>query len=220
MNEFAEYNPLDYENLTRNCVLELMQRGPFNLPLERRFQGAGVYALFYVGNFEPYRRVVSLDAQYPIYVGKADPPGSRRGATIEVQQASATLYNRIGQHVRSIREAENLRLEDFICRFLVVTPLWVTMAERFLIQHYRPLWNLCLDGFGNHDPGSGRHQGEISWWDALHPGRSWAGRLQQTRTFELAITHMEECFAATERMTDQEIERLASTEESTNQSGD
>lgn len=56
------------------------------------------------------------------------------------------------------------------------------MAERFLIEHYHPLWNVFLDGFGNHAPGRGRNEGEISWWDALHPGRPWVTPLRQTRT--------------------------------------
>ena len=43
-----------------------------------------------------------------------------------------------------------------------------------------PVWNLCLDGFGNHDPGAGRRQGEASWWDTLHPGRRWASQLRLT----------------------------------------
>ncbi len=55
MNEAVEYNPLDYANLTRNRVQELMTRGPFPLPLTVPFTGAGVYALFYAGDFCPMR---------------------------------------------------------------------------------------------------------------------------------------------------------------------
>lgn len=64
------------------------------------------------------------------------------------------------------------------------------MAERFLIEHYLPLWNIGMDGFGNHDPGSGRHAGEITWWDALHPGRPWAKKLSQTKTPASAQAHL------------------------------
>src|SRR4051794_36317236 len=134
MNEFTEYNPLDYENLTKNCVLELMQRGPFPLPLAERFTGAGVYALFYTGDFEPYQPVRSPDATQPIYVGKAEPPGGRTGITRPGVIVRA-LYLRLAEHSESINAAQNIRIEDFLCRFLVVTPLWVTMAERFLIEH-------------------------------------------------------------------------------------
>jgi len=175
-----EYNPLDYANLTKSCVEELMRRGPFELPLTERFAGAGVYALFYRGDFSPYSGVRSDDATLPIYVGKAVPPGARKGA--KTRRPHSSLLDRIAQHVKSINATSSLRVEDFTCRFLVVTPLWITMAERFLLEHYRPIWNVVLDGFGNHHPGSGRYEGEITWWDTLHPGRRWAAKLQQNRT--------------------------------------
>lgn len=188
----TEYNPLDYGNLTKNVVEELMRRGPFELPLSQVFEGAGVYALFYDGDFEPYAPLRSAAADVPIYVGKAIPSGGRRGGRA-ARGTRAPLYARIAQHVTSIQMAGNLRLEDFRCRYLVVTPLWITMAERFLIEHYQPIWNICLDGFGNHDPGAGRHQGENTWWDALHPGRLWAARLRQSRDFPLAVQRLQSC---------------------------
>jgi hypothetical protein len=36
---------------------------------------------------------------------------------------------------------------DFRCRYLTVVPTWITQAERFLIEHYSPIWNVCVDGF-------------------------------------------------------------------------
>lgn len=176
-----EYNPLDYENLTRNCLQELMSRGPYELPLAPEFLGAGVYALFYKGQSVLYDKIRSEDARWPIYVGKAVPAGGRKGGTLP--RKSKALYGRLTEHSRSIQAAGgSLKIEDFLCRYLVVTPLWITMAERFLFESYQPVWNVCVDGFGNHDPGSGRHQGEITWWDALHPGRPWATKLRATRT--------------------------------------
>lgn len=175
------YNPLDYDNLTANCVRELLTRGPVPLPIAPEFSGAGVYALFYVGDFTLYEPIRSPDASHPIYVGKAVPPGGRKGA-IGMGGAGKALFRRLQEHAASIQAADNLRLEHFRCRYLVVEPLWIVMAERFLIDNFRPLWNVCLEGFGNHDPGSGRHQGEITWWDALHPGRPWSARLRQTKT--------------------------------------
>jgi hypothetical protein len=53
----------------------------------------------------------------------------------------------------------------------------VAAIEAELIRNYRPLWNTTVDGFGNHDPGSGRYNQAKSEWDALHPGRSWAEKL-------------------------------------------
>lgn len=46
--------------------------------------------------------------------------------------------------------------------------------EAALIKLHRPLWNSTIDGFGNHDPGSGRYEQAKSDWDVLHPGRQWA----------------------------------------------
>ena len=89
---------------------------------------------------------------------------------------------RISEHTRSLKEAANIAVADFECRYLAVVPVWITLAERFLVDHYKPVWNLCLDGFGNHDPGAGRRQGEASWWDTLHPGRGWANQLRRVKT--------------------------------------
>jgi hypothetical protein len=187
-----EYNPLDYKNLTRNVVEELMRRDPTDLPPFRQFLGAGVYALFYTGDLEFYAPIASAGLETPIYVGKAVPAGARKGTS--GKQLGRPLFQRLTEHGRSIDAAVHLSLADFACRYLVVTPLWITMAERFLIEHYQPLWNVRMDGFGNHPPGSGRPAGEVSWWDALHPGRDWARRLQPTRSREQAIDRVREFF--------------------------
>jgi hypothetical protein len=36
------------------------------------------------------------------------------------------------------------------------------------------VWNIALDGFGNHDPGKGRYEGLRPLWDHLHPELPWA----------------------------------------------
>jgi len=194
MPESKTYDPLDYDNLTRNLVRELMTRGPFTLPLTDGFSGAGVYALFYDGEFEPYASLRSPRATRPIYVGKAVPPGARKGGPRS--ETAPVLYQRIAEHVDSINAAKNLDLAHFRCRYLTVVPLWIVMAERFLIDYYQPIWNVCVEGFGNHDPGKGRHLGEISHWDALHAGRPWAERLQQTRTAEQVAERLREFLAS------------------------
>lgn len=189
-----EYNPLDYDNLTKHCVEELMSRDIVELPIKEQVNGAGVYALFYRGDFGPYRSVRSPDATWPIYVGKAVPPGARKGA--RHGGPSTALFKRLREHAESIQAAKNLRLESFLCRYLVVTPIWITMAERLLLERYQPIWNVCIEGFGLHDPGKGRHAGELSWWDVLHPGRSWASRLRQTRTRKEAERRLKDFLAS------------------------
>ena len=77
--------------------------------------------------------------------------------------------------------AKNLRLDDFRCRFMILEDAAADMigtVEASLIRQYKPIWNSCIDGFGNHDPGSGRYDQAKSDWDILHPGRGWADRLR------------------------------------------
>lgn len=193
-----EYNPLDYANLTKHCVAELMGREPVALGAipGSPFAGSGVYALFYDGPFAPYRRIRSADASHPIYVGKAVPKGARTGRR-GTARAAGPLWGRLREHHQSIAAATStLAVAHFRVRFLVVTPLWITMAERFLIEHYQPIWNVCIEGFGNHDPGAGRLQGVLSWWDALHPGREWAARLRQERSAAQAQERLAEFLTA------------------------
>ena len=196
MNSVDEkpYNPLDYDNLTMNLVRELMSRGPYALPLPEPFIGPGVYALFYKGDFEHYASLRSTKADQPIYVGKAEPPGGRKGI-VENADMARSLHKRIKEHCASISSTKNLRIEDFMCRYLVVVPLWITMAERFLIEHYRPVWNLCLDGFGNHHPGKHRFDGDLSSWDLMHPGRQWAEKLNKDRAVDQVLVSLREFLA-------------------------
>ena len=157
-----------------------MTRGPYSLELAEPFVGSGVYALFYTGSLAMYRSIRSPDASWPIYVGKAVPPGARKGA--KSMTPHRALFQRLREHRESIDAASNLSSDDFLCRYLAVTPLWITMAERFLIENFQPIWNVSIEGFGLHDPGSGRYAGQRSWWDILHPGRAWSLRLKETRT--------------------------------------
>ena len=86
----------------------------------------------------------------------------------------------------------NLRREDFACRYLVVVPVWITLAERFLREHYQPVWNVMLDGFGNHDPGAGRRGMRRPRWDIVHPGRHWAERLSASESTADALAALRE----------------------------
>lgn len=113
----------------------------------------------------------------PIYVGKAVPAGARKGGFGLGLSPGTVLFKRLEEHAESIRQATNLKLEDFKCRFLVVDDIWIPLAESLLIEMFSPAWNKIVDGFGNHNPGSGRHGQRRSSWDVLHPGRSWADQL-------------------------------------------
>ena len=169
------YDPLSYDNLARSVVNALLRADREPLP-PTQFEGSGVYAIYYTGSLD-YASDESL-AETPIYVGKAVPPGARRGSGNVSQATNRTLYLRLRQHAGSIEQATNLAIENAECRYLVVEPVWITLAERFLLTHFNPLWNTVLDGFGNHNPGSGRANSARPRWDIVHPGRPWADRLR------------------------------------------
>lgn len=172
------YDPLTYDNLMAGLVVHFERRPRVRLSDVTDIHGPGIYSLFYAGAHDAYGPISGRSI--PIYVGKAVPPGARTGAAVDV--AAPALQRRISEHARSLNEVHSLEAADFKCRYMPVVPVWITLAERFLIDHYKPIWNLQLDGFGNHDPGAGRRQGEASWWDTLHPGRAWADKLRQVKT--------------------------------------
>jgi hypothetical protein len=125
------------------------------------FVGTGVYGLYYAGDYEPYAEISRLNRSgcvQPIYVGKAVPPGWRTARSQETD--APVLYRRLQEHARSIQQIEDLLVDDFSCRFVILHGIesdLVVPVEAELIRRYKPLWNSVVDGFGNHDPGRGRY---------------------------------------------------------------
>lgn len=153
------------------------------LPPPESFLGTGVYALYYTGKNPLYRRYAELNRLsygYPIYVGKAVPRGWRQARVADNSlNQSHELYSRLREHARSITIGSELSLEDFMCRFVIFEDASSDMIgtiEATLIKLNRPLWNIAVDGFGNHDPGSGRYEQAKSEWDVIHTGRAWANK--------------------------------------------
>lgn len=174
------YNPLDKGHLGESVARALLER-PFNpLPPSAAFEGAGIYAIYYNGEFGPYSPLAvghrAETSKIPIYIGEAVPSGARKGRVGPSASRSRALYNRLRQHANSIEDTNNLNLADFSCRFLVVDDIWIPLGEALLIEMFSPLWNKVIDGFGNHDPGRGRYNQQRSAWDVVHPGRPWADR--------------------------------------------
>lgn len=181
MSEHRPYNPLDLGAIAHNIETTLLQQEPQALPPADRFEGAGIYAIYYTGGFKLYKAIADSQCSVPIYVGRALPPGARQGKVGIGEPPGPVLFTRLREHSRSVESASNLDLADFRCRFLVIEDLFVSLGERLTIQHFQPLWNQVIDGFGNHDPGAGRRAGARSEWDVLHPGRAWADRLAEGR---------------------------------------
>ncbi len=173
-------NPLEKKNLGASVAEALLGRKPHPLGALPSFEGAGIYALYYDGPFKAYRRLAEgndgPDPLFPIYVGKAIPAGGRKGLVTDDSKPTKALFNRLAEHAESIRATANLDIDHFRCRFLCVDDIWIPLGESLLIAKFSPLWNVLIDGFGNHDPGKGRYEGLVPRWDVLHPGRAWALR--------------------------------------------
>ena len=196
----SPYNPLDKTNLGRS-VAEALLLSPV-LPLSQvpEITGAGVYAIYYTGPFQPYGQIAeknlgSAFAQ-PIYVGKAVPKGARKGGLAFDASKGRALRDRLRQHANSIDQATNLDLADFHFRSLIVDDIWIPLGENMMIEQFRPVWNLVIDGFGNKDPGRRRATQYRSPWDVLHPGRQFAEKLAiGDSTSELLTTRLAKYFA-------------------------
>ena len=177
------FNPLDKKNLGASVAEAMLEQPVRPLGDIPSFFGVGIYAIYYTGPFEGYAPLAyrNRDNRFtaPIYVGKAIPDGARKGGGVGESVNSRALSARLRDHMKSIAQAQNLNLEDFFCRYLIVDDIWIPLGESLLIAKFTPLWNAVVDGFGNHDPGKGRHNGLCPKWDVLHPGRPWAEKCAQ-----------------------------------------
>jgi hypothetical protein len=178
--EVRVFNPLDKMNLGKSVAEALLECEVDDLPPSTPFEGAGIYAIYYLGDFLAYAPITEKNDkglyQQPIYIGEAIPPGARKGGYGLGVRAGKVLYNRLGQHAKSIEQSGNLNLDDVKCKYIVVDDIWIPLGENLLIEWFKPVWNVLVDGFGNHDPGKGRYNQARSPWDALHPGRPFADK--------------------------------------------
>ncbi|WP_250324444.1 Eco29kI family restriction endonuclease [Williamsia sp. CHRR-6] len=146
------------------------------------FKGAGIYAIYYRGDCPTYKPLSEPENRdIAVYVGKAVPKGGRKGVEVAKTTSTTALRSRLKEHAKSIGQVEtrDFRLDEFRFRYLVVEPIWIPLGESVMIQRSHPVWNVLVDGFGNHDPGAGRINGMRTRWDTLHPGRPWAQKFPQ-----------------------------------------
>ena len=196
----APYNPLDKLNLGHSVAEALLLRPVAPLSQSADHLGAGVYAIYYTGGFEPYRPVAERNQnqvfEQPIYVGKAVPKGARKGGlTLDASKGRA-LRNRLRKHASSIAEARNIELADFQYRSLVIDDIWIPLGENMMIEKFKPIWNLVIDGFGNNPTGKRRVTQYRSSWDVLHPGRKFAEKLASGGTTpEVLVARLADYFA-------------------------
>jgi Eco29kI restriction endonuclease len=180
----------------------------------------GVYVLYYTGTHPLYADIAERNSQNiskPIYVGKAVSSGSRIGnkqgepvladsgeggdeMTLEAAEValsstasakqSNSLFKRLNEHSNNLKTTRTLEIDHFQVRVIPMADAMVQWAEATMIGRLRPIWNARISGFGNHDPGSGRYKQARSIWDQLHPGRTWAERLDSLAPYdEEALRH-------------------------------
>ncbi len=179
------YNPLSEDSLSESLRRKIEEQPLLEFP-PPTFRGAGLYALYYVGDLPSYAGLKRHRPPVPIYVGKAEAGSSSYGRPRPGADATK-LWDRINDHARSIRQAtENLHVEDFRVRYLVMGDAWIVLGESALLQAYYPvLWNTFVTGFGSNAAGTDRQNGR-SIWDTLHGGRERAAHLPPNRFYTRA----------------------------------
>ncbi|MFZ0033395.1 MAG: Eco29kI family restriction endonuclease [Sedimentisphaerales bacterium] len=127
-----------------NKAIEFFNNTPVHpLPPDNKFEGTGVYALYYTGNFELYQPITQQNSKHykqPIYVGKAVPRGWRT-ARQPISGTTNELYRRLCEHANNIRQVTNLKLQDFHARFMILSGInfdLVVPVEAELIRRYKP----------------------------------------------------------------------------------
>lgn len=189
------FDPTDPNTAGRVVALTLVAQARHPLSEIPDFYGAGVYAIYYKGDFPAYAPLSGTD--HPIYVGKADP--ENQTAKDAISQGTK-LSARLNEHAKSIRKAKgSLSIDDFECRFLIVQTGFQKSAEDYLINFFKPIWNsetkICF-GLGKHGDSSETRGNKRSPWDTLHPGREWADASTENQKapkliLEQIATHMQ-----------------------------
>jgi len=171
----------DFEEIIKDTIRFFNGTPVQSIPVPERFHGTGVYAIYCIaktGIYKAFHDINRTSYDVPIYIGKAVPIGWRQARSSNSSDTPTyELCHRIGEHGRSLEQGAGLKQNDFRCRFMILEGAesdLIGTVEAALIRSYRPIWNTLIDGFGNHDPGSGRYEQARSDWDVCHPGRSWA----------------------------------------------
>lgn len=175
----------DFEEIIKDTIRFFNGTPIYSISIPERFQGTGVYAIYCIaktGIYSKFHTINRTAFRIPIYVGKAVPKGWRQARkSLSAETKSYELNTRIKEHSRSINLGEGLDESDFFCRFMILEGResdLIGTVEAALIRKYQPIWNTLIDGFGNHDPGSGRYKQAKSDWDVCHPGRSWSDKCE------------------------------------------
>jgi hypothetical protein len=164
----AYFDPMDTVHVTAAICRELEHQPVIPLgPLVDRFDGSGLYAIYYHGHrIKLYRRLSGL--KIPVYVGQALSHNSATGIAVRDPRP---LWGRLRDHYASIGSSD-LSAAEFGVRLLRLPDVHADLGENGLRVFYQPVWNAILTGFGSHEQGSSTRRGARSKWDTVHPGRS------------------------------------------------
>lgn len=166
------FDPSNPKIIGRFVALALIAQRRVPLGAIEAAYGSGVYAIYYRGDHPLYQPIRSTET--PIYVGMAAPEVSNARTSIE---QGDRLTSRLLEHARSISKVVSLDIRDFECRYLAVQSGYEASAENYLINLFRPIWNIetgILYGLGKHGDSAKTRSNKRSPWDSIHPGRKWA----------------------------------------------
>jgi Eco29kI restriction endonuclease len=169
----AVFDPSSPKTIGRFISIAMIAQEMVPLANVEQFYGSGIYAIYYKGCFSLYEPLAG--AETPIYLGKADPATS---IAEDPREQECRLARRLGDHRKNITRAEStLDINDFYCRWLVVSSGWESAAEAYMINLFKPIWNKeikVIVGFGKHGDSAETRSNRRSPWDTLHPARTWA----------------------------------------------
>lgn len=195
------FNPLEHEVLGAAIAQVLSSTQLYELSTPFPLEGAGIYAIYYTGDYAPYSTLAQANikqpGRWPIYVGQALPAGARKGIEGDgaPSKKKTPLRDRLAKHTGSILEIEksggDLRVEDFQYRALVLNDTFIRLGEMSLLGIYAPVWNKYLDGFGSNPAGKERRTTKKSHWDTVHPGRARASSFPARENFNPDLVRSE-----------------------------
>jgi hypothetical protein len=181
---------MDTEHVTAAICQELERQPLIPLdPLVSRFDGSGLYAIYYDGSTAHMYQRLSGRA-IPVYVGQALSYNSATGVAVRDQRP---LWRRVRDHHASI-SGTDLPVGEFAVRLLRLPDVHADLGENGLRVFYQPVWNAILRGFGGHEQGPATRQGARTKWDTVHPGRSrtfGADRHDKAELIRLVREHIE-----------------------------
>jgi hypothetical protein len=138
----APYDPLDLRTLATSMAKVVLEQPVHPLSKIPPFEGAGIYIIYYTGDYEPYRSISQKNKGQkwgqPIYVGEAARKGARKGGVLAEGPAGKVLFHRLKNHIDSIATTQNLKVGDFHCRYLVLKDFFIPLCESLLIDSMRP----------------------------------------------------------------------------------